>query len=77
MQASNVVEAAKTVKKVAKTVTKTAKKTASKAKGVAKGAKPSGAAFWYGPDRPGFLGESYPGITDRVAHSKWIRAASD
>jgi hypothetical protein len=43
------------VKKVAKTATKTVKKTASKAKGAAKGV--SGAGYWYGPSRPGYLGE--------------------
>lgn len=57
MQASHVVEAAKkapvkTAKKAAAKATKQVKKAASKAKSGG-----SGAAFWYGPDRPGFLGE--------------------
>ena len=52
---STVVEAAKKpmpVKKAQKTV----KKVASKAKSQVKGGA-SGADFWYGPNRPGFLGE--------------------
>lgn len=56
MQASHVVEAAKkapvkTAKKAAAKATKAVKKTASKAKAS------SGASFWYGADRPGYLGE--------------------
>ncbi|CAL8462631.1 g2164 [Coccomyxa elongata] len=55
-KASHVVEAAKkapvkTAKKAAAKATKQVKKVASKAKSGG-----SGAAFWYGPDRPGFLG---------------------
>ena len=52
---STVVEAAKKpmpIKKAQKTV----KKAASKAKSQVKGGA-SGADFWYGPNRPGFLGE--------------------
>jgi hypothetical protein len=56
-QISTVVEAAKKASPVKK-ATKTVKKAASRVKSQAKGAT-SGAAFWYGPDRPGFLGELY------------------
>ena len=55
LQMSTVVEAAKKpmpIKKAQKTV----KKAASKAKSQVKGGA-SGADFWYGPNRPGFLGE--------------------
>lgn len=54
MQASHVVEAAKKapVKSAKKAATKVVKKTASKAKSAV-----SGASFWYGADRPGYLGE--------------------
>lgn len=58
LQISTVVEAAKKplpVKKAQKAV----KKVASKAKTQVKGGA-SGAAFWYGPDRPGFLGKLRP-----------------
>ena len=58
LQISTVVEAAKKplpVKKAQKAV----KKVASKAKSQVKGGA-SGAAFWYGPDRPGFLGKPRP-----------------
>lgn len=41
----------KTAKKAAAKATKAVKKTASKAKSA------SGASFWYGADRPGYLGE--------------------
>jgi len=54
-QISTVVEAAKKplpVKKAQKAV----KKTLNKAKSQVKGASSSDASFWYGPDRPGFLG---------------------
>ena len=56
-QISTVVEAAKKASPIKK-AQKTVKKAASRAKSQAKGAT-SGAAFWYGPDRPGFLGELY------------------
>ena len=55
LQMSTIVEAAKKpmpIKKAQKTV----KKAASKAKSQVKGGA-SGADFWYGPNRPGFLGE--------------------
>ena len=54
-QISTVVEAAKKASPVKK-ATKTVKKAASRVKSQAKGAT-SGAAFWYGPDRPGYLGK--------------------
>ena len=76
-QASHVVEAAKapvkTAKKAVAKATKAVKKTASKAKSA------SGAAFWYGADRPGFLGEyiapCQPKSTvfDRQDSSQWLR----
>ena len=61
LQISTVVEAAKKplpVKKAQKAI----KKVASKAKSQVKGGA-SGAAFWYGPDRPGFLGKSRPRLS--------------
>ena len=59
-QVSHVVEAAKKIapvkqaKKAVSKATKVVKKAAPKAKKAVSG---GGASFWYGPDRPGFLGK--------------------
>ncbi len=50
----------KQAKKAVAKATKAVKKAAPKAKAVAKKATGSGASFWYGPDRPGFLGAPAP-----------------
>ncbi len=56
VEAAKAKQPVKQAKKAVAKATKAVKKAAPKAKAVAKKATGSGASFWYGPDRPGFLG---------------------
>ena len=65
VEAAKKIAPVKTAKKAAAKATKVVKKAAPKAKKAVSG---GGASFWYGPDRPGFLGES-PSSASVLLHS--------